>query len=311
MKDLIEDVLYSGRGIRVADLDLKPSDIVFFSALLFFSVLTVVVKGGVRGQIFKNLVVGLVFLGAIYLDRMTSSRALKFWIRLAAAQLMFAYVFPLVTPFQLIVDRSWNDAAVLGFEQSVFGVQPTVWIQKLISPAFTEWMMFAYVMWLPLYPILCSVFYFKRGEKVMDDFIFALAVANLACALCFILFPVAGPLYWIAGQYTVPLKGYLFTAAGEFIRLHFQGIGSSLPSPHCACATVMWLSAYRHHRPTFFVISPLILSIYISSFYARYHYISDVILGIMAGATVWIAVPFLINLRKGRGLRRQTVWNPE
>jgi len=288
---------------RPDGLRFRPPDAVFFLALLFFCVLMLLTDNppaDAGPRILRNLAVGLVLLGALFLDGTASGRAAKFWIRLITAQMMFAFIFPLVTPFQLILDKTWNDPAVLAFEQAAFGVQPTVWVQKFLSPALTEWLMFSYVAYLPLYPIICAVLYFKRGERAMEDYIFALAVANFACVVCFILFPVAGPLYWIADQYTVPLKGSVFTAAGEIIRTRFQEIGSSIPSPHCANATIMALTAFRFHRPTFFVISPIIVSIYVSAFACRFHYLSDVVLGIAVGAATIAAVPGVLRAWNAR-----------
>jgi hypothetical protein len=295
-----------GRRIFVFGLGLWATDIIFLSSLLFFSVITILFNAQIPGtwtQVLKNMIVGLVYLGTIHLHQQTSSRALRFWIRMTSAQLMFAYVFPLITPLQLIISKNWNDPVILNLEQAVFGVQPTIWIQKFISPALTEWMMFSYVMYLPLYPILCGILYFKHSELHMEDFVFKLAFANLLCDLGFILYPVAGPFYKIANRFTVPLKGYFFTFVGEYIRIHFQGIGASIPSPHCAISTIMWITAYRYHRPTFYMISPIILSIYVSAFYSRYHYLSDVLFGILAGVATLIVVPFLMkswNIRADR-----------
>ena len=289
-----------GRRFFVLGLGLRAADIVLMSALVFFSVLTAGFASGFQSagvQILKNAAVGLVFLAAVYFHQRTSNRTLQFWIRLLSFQMMFAYVFPLVLPLQLIVSKTWHDPALLNLEQSLFGVQPTVWIQKFISPGLTEWLMFAYVAYLPLYPILCGVLYFKRGELHMEDLVFKLAIANFACDLVFILYPIAGPYFWIRDQFTVPLKGPIFTYMGEFVRTHFQAIGSCLPSPHCTVATIMLLTAFRCHRPTFYVISPIILSIYISAFYARYHYLSDVLLGIVLGVVLFFVLSRFMHRR--------------
>jgi hypothetical protein len=295
-----------GRWFKVLGLELRATDIVLLGSLLFFTVLALVFNAKVPHVgivVLTNAAVGLVFLGASRVHRKTFNRTLAFWIRLLSIQMMFAYVFPLVTPLQLILSKTWNDSAILRFEDAVFGVQPTFWIQKFISPPLTEWLMFAYVVYLALYPVLCLLFYRKRGELAMEDFVFKIGLANLICDIGFILYPVAGPLYWIADRYTVPLQGYLFTSLGEFVRAHLQGIGASLPSPHCTVATIMLVTAYRLERRTFFFVSPIILSIYVSAFYARYHYLSDVLLGILTGAAILFAVPRLTRVWDARHIQ--------
>ena len=53
----------------------------------------------------------------------------------------------------------------------------------------------------------------------------------------------------------------------------------------------MWLMAWKHYRPAFWVFSPVILSLYVSTFYGRYHYVTDAILGIATAGLALIAAP--------------------
>lgn len=53
--------------------------------------------------------------------------------------------------------------------------------------------------------------------------------------------------------------------------------------------------AYRYHRPTLYVLSPIILSLYFSAIYGRYHYLTDVVAGILAA---WIVVLFVLFLMR-------------
>lgn len=287
-----------GRRLSVFGLGLQAIDVFVLAWLLLFSILTALFHSSIKGPwmlVLKNTVCGLLYLGAVYLHQRASQRWLKFLIRTASVQLIFAYLFVSVHPLQLIIWRNWQDQIVLNLEQAVFGVQPTVWLQKFISPALTEWMMFSYVIYLPIYPVLCGILYFKRSERHMEEYLFTLGVTNFVCDAGFILFPVAGPLFKIADQYTVPLNGYFFTFWGEFIRNHVHDVGGCIPSPHCAVATLMWVTAYRYHRPTFYLLSPIILSLYVSAFYGRYHYLTDVIIGVLAAWFVILMVPYLMK----------------
>jgi len=291
-----------GKRLSIFGLNLQATDVLVLAWLGLISILAVLFHSRVKhpfGLVLKNGLAGLLYLGAVYLHQRASRRGLKFLIRTASVQLMIAYFFVAVLPLQLIVWRSWQDQTVLDLEQAVFGVQPTVWLEKFIAPGLTEWMMFSYVIYLPVYPILCGILYFKRSELHMEEYLFSLVITNLICNTGFILFPVAGPLFKIADQYTVPLKGYVFTFLGEWIRNHVQGIGGCIPSPHCAVATVMAVTAYRYHRPTFYFLSPIILSLYVSAFYGRYHYLTDVVIGIFAAWLVLRMVPFLIKRWNG------------
>jgi hypothetical protein len=294
------------KRLSVFGLDVQATDVFVQAWLVLISLLVILFHSRIKDPwrlVLINAVIGLLYLGAVYLYQRASRRGIKFLIRTASVQLIMAYFFMAALPLQLIIWRGWQDQIVLNLERSVFGAQPTVWLEKFISPGLTEWMMFSYVIYLPIYPILSGILYFRRSERHMEDYLFTLAIMNFVCSMGFILFPVAGPLFKIADQYTVPLKGYFFTFLGEWIRNHVQAIGGCIPSPHCAVATVMWVTAYRYHRPTFYLLSPIILSLYVSAFYGRYHYLTDAVIGILAAWFVLRMVPFLMkgwNARLGQ-----------
>ena len=246
--------------------------------------------------IFKNVAAGIGYLFVVRLSQRAKTKFLKFFLRVAAITLAYAYLFGAVDKLQLILHGRWLDEYVLDGEQFVFGVQPTLWIQHFTTPALTEWMMFAYVIYLPMYPVLCGIIYYLRGDLAMEDYFFTLGFTNILCDLGFILFPVAGPIATIGNLYTVPLKGYLFTFFGELMRSNVHYVGGTIPSPHCAAATIMWIMAYRYHRPSFYVLTPIVLSLYVSTFYCRYHYVTDAVVGV---AVAFLALAIAPRLMRG------------
>lgn len=274
--------MFLGRRLIVGRIELQLTDALVLSALLLFSLLGLLfLVEGWQLLILKNLGVAVLFLGAVYITPKVRNRVARFFVRVAAITLSYAYLFGAVAPLQHIVSSEWMDPYVLDLEQYVFGVQPTLWLEKFTTPWLTEWMMFSYVIYVPLYPFLCGVIYFTRGELPMEEYFFALGITNILCDIGFILFPVASPLYFIPEVYSVPLDGYLFTTLGELMRSQLHYAGGSIPSPHAAAATIMWVMAYRYHRLSFHILTPIILSLYVSTFYGRYHYLTDAVVGVL------------------------------
>jgi hypothetical protein len=272
---------------------LMPADLVILGGLLLYTVLALVSQvPGWPLFVAKNLGMVVLCLGCAFFRARAQGRVAYFILRALPIVLGFGYLYLYVERIQLVIYGHFLDAYVLQFEQWLFGVQPTVWLQRFIHPVLTEWMMFCYAAYLPMYPILCGVIYFQRGAAAMEEYLLALGVTNLLCDLCFIAFPIAGPMFVIGTQYTVPLDGWWFTNLGEFIRAKGQYPGGNLPSPHCATATIMWFMAWRYHRPSFWVLAPIVPTLYVSTFYGRFHYLSDAILGIL------VAVGVLVVLRK-------------
>ena len=281
---------------RFRCVPLQATDVIILATLGLFTVLTLGFCQRIDGWnllVLKNIAVAAAYVFCQQLAARTRSKPLKFALRVVPVTLTYGYLFLAVDKLQLLVHGRFLDDVVLRLEAAVFGVQPTLWLEQFTKPAVTEWMMFAYMFYFPMYPLLCAIIYFRNGEAAMEDYFFTLGLANVLCDLGFILFPVAGPMAAMGGRYSVPLNGYLFTWMGEWVRTGLQFPGGSIPSPHCAAATVMWAMAYRYYRPSFWLLLPLVLSLYVSTFYGRFHYVSDAVTGIATAMVATKLAPVL------------------
>lgn len=285
------------KTIQIAKLNLRAADGLILFTLTLFSVFAFL--GQAEGWwilVLKNFAAALVYLLVVFLSQRATTRFPYLFLRVAAVTLAYAYLFGAVDKLQLILQGRWLDEYVMDAEQFVFSVQPTLWLQHVTTPLLTEWLMFAYVICVPMYPLLCGIIYYLRGEAAMEDYLFTLGVANVLCYVGFILFPVAGPMATIGDLYSVPLKGYVFTYCGELIRSYLHYVGGTIPSPHCAAATIMWIMAYRYHRPSFYILTPVVLSLFISTFYCRYHYFTDAVVGILVALVALAVAPMAIEV---------------
>lgn len=285
---------FKDRRPTIGKLAPRATDSLILGALFLITLLTVLFHRRVDGWAvlaLKNAAAGGIYLAVLFLGGGTAKTTGRFFLRLAGVLFMMVYINLAVDKLQLIFHGRWLDASVLRMEDAVFGSQPTVWLQRFISKPLTEWLFFSYVIYLVIYPALAVMIFFRKGERAAEDFFFTLGLSNIFCDLGFLVYPVAGPLAFMKDRYTVPLDGYLWTSIGEYLRNHWQFIGGTIPSPHCANATVMWLMAYRYHRPAFWILAPVILSLYVSTVYCRYHYLTDSIAGIAAALLVWVLAP--------------------
>ena len=288
----------TNKTLRIGRLQLLATDGLILATLVFFSLLAIVFFQRVDGWwwlVVKNIIVGVVYVLFNAFGRKAQTKFWRFFLRVAAVTLTYAYLFGAVDKLQLILHGRWLDAYVLDGEQYVFGVQPTLWLEQFVSPALTEWLMFSYVVYLPMYPVLCGIIYYLRGELAMEDYFFTLGFTNILCDVGFILFPVAGPIATIGKLYTVPLRGYIWTYFGEWMRSNVHYVGGTIPSPHAAAATIMWMMAYRYHRPSFYVMTPIVLSLYVSTFYGRYHFVTDAVVGIIVAFVALALAPLLMK----------------
>src|ERR1019366_7229612 len=218
-------------------VELRAADGVILASLAVFSLLAVGGRAAVEGcplLVARNLCVSAAVLISAAVTPRIRRPLLAFLLRTATVTLSYAYLFSAVAGLQLILHGRFRDDLVLAFEARLFGVEPTLWMERFITPFLTEWMMFCYVIYLPLYPVLCTILWVKRGEAAAEEYFFTLGLTNVLCNAGFILFPVASPMYWMPDRYRVPLHGWIFTWAGELIRTRAHYAGGSLPSPHAA-----------------------------------------------------------------------------
>ena len=279
-----------------ATANLEVADVLVLATLGLFAALSLFFHRRVERWpqgVLEDLAAAGAFLFAVVATRRIRRRFGRFLARTATVSLAYAYLFGAVDRLQLILHGRWLDSSLLVFEGKLFGVQPTLWLQQFVRPWLTEWMMFAYVIYIALYPLVCGAIYLRHGEPALEECLLALGLANVTCDLGFIAFPVAGPTAYIGSSFTVGLHGYLFTSAGEFIRSHLHYVGGSLPSPHAAAATVLWAMTWRYRRGLFWLLLPLVLTLDVATFYCRYHYVTDAIAGILTAVGAIAAAPAL------------------
>jgi membrane-associated phospholipid phosphatase len=288
----------TNKKITIGAFHFGATDGLILTTLTFFSLIAIIFFNRIEGWwmlVLKNLAVAIAYILINQWSEKTKNKFGRFFLRVAAVTLTYAYLFGAVDKFQLLIHSDWMDYYVTDFEQWVFGVQPTLWLEDFISKPLTEWMMFSYVIYVPMYPVLCGIIYYLRGELAMEDYFFTLGFTNILCDIGFILFPVASPMYYIKQLYTVPLDGWVWTFLGECMRKYLHFAGGSIPSPHAAAATIMWMMAYRYHRPSFWILSPIVLSLYVSTFYCRYHYVTDAVVGILVAFLALAVAPLLMK----------------
>ncbi len=200
--------------------------------------------------------------------------------------ILFSYYFQLAGSLQHIFIDGWFDETLISLDRFLIGIESSLFLEKITNPVLTEWMMFSYVAYIPLLFAVSFICYFSSDAYTSKEYLFNLICTYSVCYLGFIIFPVASPLFHYPEAYNVKLDGGIFSICGELIREYGHFPGGSLPSPHCAATTVMALFLYRHNRKIFYWLLPVVVTIYISTVYGRYHYSWDVVAGIITALVV-------------------------
>jgi membrane-associated phospholipid phosphatase len=251
--------------------------------------------------LYLGLNLGICFLVVLIVHALNNRTAgwtffLRHWYPLVFFILLYEETRYLI---HLVFPQSF-DPLINQLELAVFGIYPTVWMQKFIFFGLNEYLMFSYCFYYFLLAVLGLGLYLGGKIREFDDLLFTSAVAYYISYLGFVLFPVEGPRFALTLHYQLALNGGFFASLAHNL-IDKAGIqGAAMPSSHVAVALVVLVYARRHHRILYFVLSPLIVSLFVSTVYGRFHYVSDVIAGMLVGMVSILLADQLIKKKNNR-----------
>jgi membrane-associated phospholipid phosphatase len=201
------------------------------------------------------------------------------WFPFLVILLMYYSLWGDATLMLVTKDR---DAALIAIDQRLFGFQASLVLQPMISPRLTAYMDFAYFFHLINIPLVACFIYAFRDRPRFREMMSGLMVVSFLGLVGYLLVPAIGPIYTLRNEYTVPLRqsGLVFNREMDF--MDFARIRRDVfPSLHVAISFVVWLYAWRNSKKLFWILSPLVLSLWFSTVYLRYHYLIDVVAGLI------------------------------
>ncbi len=180
-----------------------------------------------------------------------------------------------------------RDALLIAADRAIFGVDVTVWMQRLVRPWLSTFFYLSYTTYyflaLSLGIVLCL-----RDKGTLRRYIFTLTFVYLVSYAGYFLLPALGPRYALAASHAVPVDT---TAAARAIAGTLDELEHTkfdvFPSGHTMIAVTVLLVSFRRARTFFWWVLPVALCLIASTVYCRYHYAVDVIAGaILAFAAV-------------------------
>ncbi len=186
------------------------------------------------------------------------------------------------------------DPRLIEIDFSIFGVQPTLWMERWIVPGLTDILSLAYLSYYFLPVVLIVVLYLKGRTAELDRSVFVLAFGYYVSFIGYILFPAVGPRYAIAHLYSVPLEGSFIT---DFVRDTLNALEHNkrdcMPSGHTQIVLIVLYLAHRYERFFFYLFFPIVCALVLSTIYLRYHYVIDLLVGIALAILCMMVGPLL------------------
>ena len=227
-------------------------------------------------------------------------RAVRAWYPLVLVPATYkelSYLIPLVHPR----DFDWELA---GIDRLMFGVDPTVWLERVVTPVLTELFQLSYVTYYFL-PLALGLVMWRKGWFERFHFLlFVIVLGFYLSYLGYIAVPAIGPRFILADRQSIALRGVLFFDSIRSNLDRAEGITRDcFPSGHVELTLLVLYYARRFHRRSFWWMFPPGSALIVSTVYLRYHYVIDVVAGTLLAVVVILVAGPLYRALGGQPVR--------
>jgi membrane-associated phospholipid phosphatase len=205
---------------------------------------------------------------------------LRDWVPPLALIYVYSALGPMLSQ-RLFPDR---DTTMAELDQFLFfGHNPTKLCEAIISPPLSEWLGACYTFYLPLFPIVLGALFMVRDRAPFREGAFALSLVLAVGYIGYSMVPVVGPVFTQTFDRSLDL--YFTGFIKEQLMDRTRVPRDCFPSLHTgASMTLLW--AARHIPKLAWALAPFVLSIPFACVYLRYHYVTDVLAGLLLFALV-------------------------
>ena len=265
---------------------ITPVDLITYLALLVLILTTVVTlpanpHGPVLLAKYSGLAVVLTLLWWLDRRQVWIVRALHAFYPLIFIPILFdsfADLLPWASP-------SERDPFLIRLDHALLGTHPTVWLERFSHPVLTEVLTWAYTSYYVL-PVILVVAIYRRGKtEDFDRAVFGLVLCYYLSYVGYFLFPAVGPRFTLAHLQHIDLPGvFLADTIRDTLNVLERFKQDAFPSGHTAIVLLVLFYAWRLARGLFWIFLPMVVALIFSTVYLRYHYVVDVLAGILLAA---------------------------
>jgi membrane-associated phospholipid phosphatase len=190
------------------------------------------------------------------------------------------YLIPRIGPGDM-------DVQLAALDRTLFGVDPTIWLERITFPALTELLQIVYVCYYFFPLFLALVLWWTRKYDQFHFSMYVITIGFFISYIGYITVPAIGPRFILADQQNYPLSGILMFEQLRHTLDYLEGITRDcFPSGHTELTLLVLYCAWRMNKKLFRLYLIPATALIFSTVYLRYHYVVDVI----AGAIIALAI---------------------
>lgn len=178
-------------------------------------------------------------------------------------------------------------------EVSLFAGHPSIYLSERVSSIpLSEYLHFCYLAYVVLFPIIGGYWYFTGKKAWFRELLFLISLTYAVSYLFYILYPVDSPFY-LAPPPGEPLAGHTFYDLVHFVSERGGARGGAFPSSHVSISTVILLVTLGRQPRWAFWLLPIYLGLVFATVYGRFHYVLDIVAGLMLAFVIMAGYRFL------------------
>jgi PAP2 superfamily len=218
-------------------------------------------------------------------------------------------LLPLVSPYSL-------DPQLAQFDQQILHLEPSLWMDRFITPLTAEWFSFFYLGYFAVLVVhIVPMVFFSRRAVLFAEFSMGLLLIYTVAHTLYMIVPGYGPVAYLADRFQHDLP------EGFWVRSVLDTVKSGgaqkdiFPSLHTGAPVLLSLFSFRHRdKMPFKYTWPFVAffagNIVIATMFLRWHYLIDVIAGVALATSAHLfagyVAPLEVAARRKAGL--QPIW---
>lgn len=183
-----------------------------------------------------------------------------------------------------------HDRTVQHWEALLFGGQPSRdWWRRDPSRFWSTVLHGAYCSYYAIILVPALVLIGRTNRVPLQRFVLSVMATFLACYVCFVFFPVAGPYY----EFPRPTGSFVDNPTARLVyAMLAQGssYGAAFPSSHVAASVAATIAAWTASRRLGLVLAVLTALLTVAVVYCQMHYAVDAASGLLVGLAIggWV-----------------------
>jgi membrane-associated phospholipid phosphatase len=264
-------------------LRVRPADLLNYLFLIFLAAVTAAFYQRINSP-WKPI--------SLYAGLLICQAALAFFRdRNRLFRLFYDIIFPVISIICIFDSLGWIvhsinprdiDPLLIRLDYMLFHGDPSVMLEKIQFPLLTDILQLSYSSYYFLPVILGIALKATNEDARFERSLFLIMLCFYLSYVGYLLWPALGPRFSIHALRVTELRGLIVAAPIRDFLNKLEGVKrDAFPSGHTAVSLTVLYLTFRFKRRLFWIFLPIVTALIFSTVYCRYHYVVDVIAGVI------------------------------